>query len=104
RKKVCGEYLSATNLPLLDHLGIGAEFRAQAGPPVRKVGLFTGRTMVEARLPLPAGACPEWGRALSRERLDPLLLDRARKAGAEVRQPWQARSIVKDGDRYHCEA
>ena len=23
RRKVCGEYLSATNLPLLDHLGVG---------------------------------------------------------------------------------
>ena len=40
RRKVCGEYLSATNLPLLDRLGIGERFRALAGPPVKKVGLF----------------------------------------------------------------
>ncbi len=32
RKKVCGEYLSATNLPILDRLGVGAAFREQAGP------------------------------------------------------------------------
>src|SRR5262249_23616863 len=31
RKKVCGEYLSATSLPLLDRLGIGERFRDTAG-------------------------------------------------------------------------
>src|SRR5437773_10566933 len=103
RPKVCGEYLSATNLPVLDRLGIGAEFREQAGPPVRKVGLFACNTVLEAQLPLPDGPAREWGRALSRERLDTLLLDRARQAGAEVRQPWQARSLARDGDRYCCE-
>jgi hypothetical protein len=58
RKKVCGEYLSATNLPLLDRLGIGALFREQAGPPVRKVGLFAGKTIVEADLPRPVAPLP----------------------------------------------
>jgi flavin-dependent dehydrogenase len=104
RKKVCGEYLSATNLPLLDRLGVGAPFREQAGPPVRKVGLFAGKTIVHADLPRPAGLSPEWGRALSRERLDTLLLDRAGQAGADIRQPWKARSIAKDGNLFHCGA
>lgn len=33
RRKVCGEYLSATNMPLLRHLGIAKAFEEQAGPP-----------------------------------------------------------------------
>ena len=39
RRKVCGEYLSATTLPLLDRLGLGEAFRDRAGPPVDRVGL-----------------------------------------------------------------
>ena len=73
RNKVCGEYLSATNLPLLDHLGVGDVFREAAGPPVRKVGLFAGETIIQAELPRPAGTKDEWGRALARARLDTLL-------------------------------
>src|SRR5205814_1454116 len=53
RRKVCGEYLSATNLPLLDHLGVGAAFRAEAGPPIRKVAIFAGKSSVQADLPAP---------------------------------------------------
>ena len=33
RRKVCGEYLSATNLPLLDRLGLAEYFLESAGPP-----------------------------------------------------------------------
>src|SRR5438093_25151 len=40
RRKVCGEFLSATNLPLLRHLGVGDAFRDLAGPEVRRVVLF----------------------------------------------------------------
>src|SRR6266436_10097906 len=55
RRKVCGEYLSATNLPLLDHLGIGPAFRDTAGPPVQRVGLFAGPAVLAADLPRPPG-------------------------------------------------
>jgi flavin-dependent dehydrogenase len=94
RRKVCGEYLSATNLPLFDHLGIGEEFRELAGPPVRRVGLFAGEACLQTDLPRPRGA--EFGRALSREQLDALLLGRAKQEGAEVRQPW---SVLEMGFR-----
>src|SRR4051794_24271392 len=93
RRKVCGEYLSATSLPLLDRLGVGTAFRDLAGPPVRTVGLFAGNVTVRADLPRSGG---EFGRALGREHLDTLVLNQARHAGAEVRQPsavtavWQA--------------
>ena len=100
RQKVCGEYLSATNLPLLDRLGVGEAFRQEAGPPVKKVGLFAGPSSLEADLPKPTD---EWGRALSRRRLDTLLLNHARQAGAHVHQPWSVQSVARQrGDDFQC--
>ena len=93
RRKVCGEYLSATSLPLLDRLGVGAAFRSLAGPPVCRVGLFVGSSALTAELPRPAGCTSEWGRALSREHLDTLLLAESGKAGVEIHQPWSAAAI-----------
>src|SRR5690348_10051896 len=88
RRKVCGEYLSATNWPLLEELGLAAAFDEQAGPEVRRVGLLAGRSLVTAELPLPAcGETRRWGRALSREKLDTLLLEHAAICGAQVLQP-----------------
>jgi flavin-dependent dehydrogenase len=104
RPKVCGEYLSATNLPLLDRLGVGAAFRELAGPPVRRVGLFAGKQTVLAALPLPASSGGEYGRALSRARLDTLLLERARQAGAAIRQPWKVEEIEGAGGLFRCRA
>jgi flavin-dependent dehydrogenase len=89
RRKVCGEYLSATTLSLLEELGVADEFEALAGPPVTRVGLFARETMIEAPLPSPGDY---WGRALGRETLDTLLLNAAARAGAEVVQPSPAAS------------
>jgi menaquinone-9 beta-reductase len=97
RRKVCGEYLSATNLPLLDRLGVGAAFRDLAGPPVRRVGLFAGATMLSADLPRPDGARGEWGRALGREHLDTLLLETARSAGVDIRERYAVTALQRDG-------
>jgi flavin-dependent dehydrogenase len=105
RRKVCGEYLSATNLPLLRALGLGELFETEAGPPVRRVALFAGEAVVTADLPRPAqlaGNGHGWGRALSREHLDTLLLREATSAGATVFQPATARTIVADRDRHLC--
>jgi flavin-dependent dehydrogenase len=43
-----------------------------------------------------------WGRALSRERLDTLLLSRAAGHGAEVIQPAIAVSVVREGEGFRC--
>src|SRR2546425_13035755 len=64
RRKVCGEYLSATSLPLLDELGVGEAYRDMAGPEVKRVGLFAGATMLSADLPSPGIRNAGWGRAL----------------------------------------
>lgn len=97
RAKVCGEFMSATNLPLLERLGIGADWRAQAGPQVRRIGFFCRDTVIDA--PMPGAARGAFGRALGRDVLDRLLLERARESGAEVFQPWRAVAIEKRGDR-----
>src|SRR5690606_35518113 len=98
---VCGEYLSATNAPLFERLGLADAFRDHAGPDVTRVGLFAGETVLTAELPRPGGQ--PWGRALGRESLDTLLLDRARAAGATVWQPWTVRSIERVGDAYRLQ-
>jgi menaquinone-9 beta-reductase len=101
RRKVCGECIAATNLPLLDALGLGRAFAEVAGPPLRAVQLVAGTGTVTAVLPPAAGAHP-WGRALGREHLDTLLLQRAAALGVHVWQPWTAKSLARDGDRHVC--
>lgn len=86
RAKVCGEYLSATNWPVLDRLGAAEMLEEQGGPSVRRVGLLAGRQLLTAALPA-ARQGPAWGRALGREKLDTWLLAAAARAGAEVLQP-----------------
>jgi flavin-dependent dehydrogenase len=94
RRKVCGEFISATNLALLDRLGAGEAWRAEAGPEIRRVGFFGGDVSAEARMPSKGG----FGRALGRDLLDRLLLDRARSAGAEILQPWRVIGIEREGE------
>ena len=95
RRKVCGECVAAPNLPLLDALGVGAEFAALAGPPLERVALYAGEDEVHATLPRLCGARSPWGRALGRERLDTLLLERAVALGAAVWQPWTVVDVVR---------
>jgi flavin-dependent dehydrogenase len=104
RRKVCGEYLSATNLPLLGRLGIAGEFLARAGPPVRRVGLFFGATILDAELPQPPGLEGRWGHALGREHLDTLLLNRAAQKGVSVRQRCSVLSLERTATGFLCRA
>ncbi len=93
RRKVCGECLAASNLSILDALGIGQDFRAAAGPELRRVALLRGHTQVLADLP-PAGVeGRRWGRALGRETLDTLLREQAVAAGATLWQPWVVQRV-----------
>lgn len=98
RRKVCGEYISATTLPLLRELGLDDAFLESAGPAVSRVGLFVGERVLTADLPRVAGG--GWGRALGREHLDVLLMQGAAGAGAEVRQPWSVSHLGREGDAF----
>ncbi|HEX4023316.1 MAG TPA: FAD-dependent oxidoreductase [Steroidobacteraceae bacterium] len=102
RRKVCGECIAASNLPLLDALGIGDAFTAAAGPELRRVALWCGNQSINASLPAAAGPHP-WGRALGREHLDALLLQRARACGAVVLQPCTALSLSGQAGDFRCD-
>lgn len=94
RRKVCGEFLSATSLPVIDRLGIGRDWRAAAGPEVRRLALFSGNRIVEA--PMPSGE--GHGRALGRDILDLRLAEEAKRCGVASFQPARALSLAPDGD------
>lgn len=92
RRKVCGEFVSATTFPVLDAMGVGMKLRRQGGPPTRRVGFDAGHRSATAPMPLPRGG-QEWGRTVARAILDPTLLEAARGQGVEVWQPWKAVDI-----------
>ena len=102
RRKVCGECIAASNLPLLDALGIGAQFEASAGPELRRLALMQGERTVLADLPPANHPRHAWGRALGRETLDTLLLAQARVAGAMVLQPWSVQMLDNAAGNHRC--
>src|SRR5689334_5369708 len=101
RRKVCGEFISATSWPLLGALSVAESLLAQSGPEIRRVGLYAGTTMLAATMPSLRDGSEGWGRALGRERLDSVLLERAAATGAVVLQPWTLSHIEStvDGHR-----
>ena len=103
RRKVCGECLAASNLPLLDALGVGGEFSAKAGPELGRVALMQGERVLVADLPAADQPGRAWGRALGRETLDTLLLNQARASGAVVLQPWSVQGLGSMIGDYRCE-
>lgn len=99
RRKVCGEFISATTWPLLRRLGVARPLLAIAGPAVRQVGLYAGDAVVHA--PMPAPADPDaWGCALGREFLDAELLDAAVRTGARLWQPCAVHACDDDGGEW----
>ena len=103
RGKVCGEFLSASNLPLLRQLHLDNAFRQCAGPEVRRVAVFSDDDAVAADMPGLSGDAAGWGRALGREHLDAILLSNAAAEGASVWQPWSAVALREDRGRFECD-
>ena len=101
RRKVCGECVAASNLPLLDLLGIGPDVEANAGPALREVVLMRADRAVVASLPVAPGT-HRFGRALGRETLDTALLDAARRTGVHVLQPWAVEAIDGEPGDWTC--
>jgi 2-polyprenyl-6-methoxyphenol hydroxylase-like FAD-dependent oxidoreductase len=93
RRKVCGECIAASNLPLLDALGIGAAFARLAGAELHRVALMRGSETIVAPLPSADSGPHRYGRALGREHLDTLLVARAAAEGVTCFQPWALQSI-----------
>jgi flavin-dependent dehydrogenase len=102
RQKVCGECISAGALGLLDELGIGAEFGRRAGVELREVGWMSGATSVAEEFPECSAGPYRFGRALGRDVLDSLLLERARALGVRVLQPAKVRSVGGLPGNFQC--
>jgi flavin-dependent dehydrogenase len=103
RRKVCGEFVAASGLQILGGLGAGEALLASAGPEVRRVALWHAGTALEAPMPpASASAPPRYPRAIPRERLDTLLLERAAACGAEVHQPATALELKRTRDGFVC--
>ena len=96
RRKVCGEFISATTHAVLDLCGVGDDFRSLAGPGVRRIALFSGETLVTAKKE------KNWGRALGREHLDMLMRDAAVAAGAILFQPAELIAHDFTNDAHAC--
>ena len=96
RRKVCGEFISATTMSVLKACGVAVPFIAAAGPLVTRIGAYAGSAM------LVAPREQAWGRALGREHLDTMLRDAAVRAGATLFQPAQVTALQQDGDEQHC--
>ena len=106
RRKVCGECIAASNLPLLDALGIwsaGQELDESAGPALRQMALMQGTRTIIADLPASNHPGHAWGRALGRETLDTLLLEQAKIAGATLLQPFSAQATSGTAGNHHCQ-
>jgi flavin-dependent dehydrogenase len=106
RRKVCGECIAASNLALLEALGVGKALRRCAGPELRRVALWCGDERIDAALPACGDGGHAWGRAMAREHLDLLLLEQARALGAAVLQPCRALAIraAARGAEYEVDA
>jgi len=96
RRKVCGEFISATSMAVLEDCGVAASFTAAAGPPVTRVGVYAGHAMLKTPRE------QVWGRALGREHLDVMLRDAALAAGARLFQPVEVVHITREADGYRC--
>ena len=89
RTKVCGGCIGPPGLAELERLGVGEAVRDVAARVDRWRGYAGGRV---AELPLPPGV------AVCRSRLDPILVDRARHLGCNVRLPATAKLVDPGGD------
>jgi flavin-dependent dehydrogenase len=97
--KICGEYLSPGCLPILRRLGALASL-SEMGRPLYGMILRTASGRILRASYASAPAPPEnrvHGLSLSRELLDPLLLDLAVKSGAEVESGFQCGGVRRDG-------
>jgi 2-polyprenyl-6-methoxyphenol hydroxylase-like FAD-dependent oxidoreductase len=103
RQKVCGECLTAGGLAMLEELGIGAAVRARASPDLRQVGWMDDAPSVLADLPACVDGTYRYGRALGRDHLDALLVDRARELGVTLLQPARVRAVRGQSGHFECE-
>ena len=87
KHKVCGEFLSAEALHLLQSLGVSPA--GLGAMPIHGVRLCSTRSVTASQLPFPA-------MSLTRRRLDPALLEAAENAGVVVRRGVAIESLARE--------
>jgi geranylgeranyl reductase family protein len=100
--KVCGEFLSPGCLRLLNTIGVLQSLRDAGARPLFGMVIHTvaGRSL-RAAYPRGQGprGLPTHGLAIRRDRLDPMLLDRAVKSGAEFAPHFQVSDLFWENER-----
>jgi menaquinone-9 beta-reductase len=102
RHKVCGECISAGSWAMLDELGVGAELQHLAGPDLRQVGWMSADRTLVAQMPACPGGPYRYGRALGRDCLDMVLVERARSLGVTVLQPAKLLEVSGTAGEFEC--
>ncbi len=102
RQKVCGECISAGTLALIDELGVGAAFRRYAGAELREVAWMSASGTLLGEFPGCASGPYRFGRALGRDVLDSLFLERARAVGVQILQPARVRAVGGTLGNFQC--
>jgi flavin-dependent dehydrogenase len=92
RWRACGVFTSPATVPALQRVGLSSADLAAVAQPITAMRVETPRGQFRLDYRGPAVTGPPVG--LDRGRLDPLLLDLARHAGAEVREGAAARSVT----------
>jgi 2-polyprenyl-6-methoxyphenol hydroxylase-like FAD-dependent oxidoreductase len=103
RQKVCGECIGAGSFAMLDRLGVGSEVRRRAGPQHTQVGWMDSVGSIMADMPRCRSGSDGYGRALGRDIVDTLLLQRAKAVGVEVLQPARVRAIRGTPGEFRCD-
>lgn len=98
REKPCGEFLSPAATPLLEAIDARGPVERAGAARLDRVRIMAHGECVDLAFP-DLGSAPPWGFALSRRRLDAILLDAARDAGAEVEEGALVEGPMMDGDR-----
>jgi len=103
RQKVCGECLGPASLRRLHELGIADPLGDVASPEIRHVAWMTRTRTAVAEMPPCLSGPYRYGRAMGRDVLDAMLLERARELGVRVIQPAQARRLHGTPGKFLCE-
>jgi flavin-dependent dehydrogenase len=100
REKACSEYMSPEGVRHLAALGVLEAVERQGGFPIRGTRVQGPRGSALTGLFALAGTpFRDTGLSLPRHRLDAVLVDRARRAGAEVRERVTVTGVVRKGGR-----
>lgn len=103
RRKVCGECVAAATLAFLDEMGVGEGVRAHVGPELRHIGWMSAAPTLIADFPACTQGPYRYGRALRREHLDGLLVERALALGVTVLQPARVRTVRGKPGALQCD-